>query len=116
METEQLIEGLASGLRPVRRWRGRAGIADGLAALTIGVVAAVLVLHFAHLTVFAQRMATPRVAVDCAATAITGVTAVFAAFMLSVPGNSLRWALLPAPSFAVWLAASGLGCLRKWLG
>jgi len=112
METQQLIESLAHGLQPVRRWRRPGWRALGW-LLVIGVVAAVLVLRFANLTVFAQRMAVPRVAVDCAATAITGVTAVFAAFRLSVPGTSLRWALLPAPSFVTWLAASGLGCLRN---
>jgi hypothetical protein len=111
METEQLIERLASGLQPVHRWRPGWRAVSWL--LTVGVVAAILVLHFANLAVFAQRMAVPRVAIDCAATALTGLTAVFAAFKLAVPGNSLRWSLLPAPWFAVWLAASGLGCLRN---
>ena len=45
-------------------------------------------LRYANLAVFAQRLSAPRLAIECIATAITGATAGFAAFMLAVPGNS----------------------------
>ena len=35
--------------------------------------------------------------------------------MTSVPGRSARWALLPLVPAALWIGASGLGCLRGWI-
>jgi hypothetical protein len=112
MDTERLIEQLAGGLQPVRRWR-HPGWRAATWLLAVAVLTAALVMHFANLAVFAQRVAAPRVALECIATALTGVTAVFAAFMLTVPGNSTRWMALPLPPFLLWLGTSGLGCLRN---
>jgi hypothetical protein len=114
VETDKLIEDLAGTLQPVRRlhaplWRAGAWL------LAVAAVCAVLILRFANLAIFMQRVAVPRTAAECAATAVTGITAVIAAFMLSVPGRSTRWALLPLPPFLSWLGASGLGCLQNGL-
>jgi hypothetical protein len=46
---------------------------------------------------------------------LTAVLAVLAAFELSLPDRKAAWALLPLPAAAVWVSASGLGCLRQWL-
>jgi len=81
----------------------------------VGVVTAALILRYAHMSSVLQRLAVPRVAVECVATALTAVTAIVAAFELSVPDRSPRWAWLPLPPFLLWLAASGLGCLRNGL-
>jgi hypothetical protein len=43
------------------------------------------------------------------------VLAALAAFELSLPDRSERWALLPLPAALLWLGASGAGCLRTWL-
>jgi len=112
MRTEQLIEQLASELRPVRvlpapAWRALLWLAIMAAA------AGTLVLLFAHLDAVLPRLRTPRVAVESVATALTAVTAVIAAFELSIPDRSPRWAWLPLPFLALWLGASGLGCLRN---
>ncbi len=115
MDTEKLIAELANGLEPVERLRSPAVRALEWLAVVAAVSLAVI-LSFANLGVFWQRVATPRVAVECAATALTGIAGIFAAFELSVPGRSLRWAALPLPPFLVWLAASGLGCLENGLG
>ncbi len=48
------------------------------------------------------------------ASSLTAVLGALAAFELSVPGRSARWALLPLPSLLVWISASGMGCLRTW--
>ena len=40
--------------------------------------------------------------------------AVVAAFELSLPDRSERWALLPLPAALLLLGASGAGCLRTW--
>jgi hypothetical protein len=114
MDHEQLIRALAADLRPVRPlrapwlraalWLAGAAIVGALAVrLTVGV----------H--VFAVRVAVPRVAWQCAGEALTAVSAVLAAFMRSVPGRSPRWALLPLPGCALWLGASGLGCVANGL-
>jgi len=112
MNAEQLIQELVGALQPVRRLRPPALRAAlwlaGLSAL-IGLA----LLGFADWAQVTQRMAEPRIALQCAAAGLTGVSAVFAAFMLSVPDHSRRWAALPLPSFALWLAASGAGCLRN---
>jgi hypothetical protein len=112
MDTERLIESLGAQLTPVRRlappslrataWLGAAALLGTLAvSLTVG-------LH-----IFSARVALPRVACQCAGEGLTAVTAVLAAFMRSVPGRSPRWALLPLPGCALWLASSGLGCLAN---
>jgi hypothetical protein len=112
METERLIEKLVSDLRPVRPLRApelRALL--WLAAVAVLVCAALL--HFADWSAVAQRMAAPRIALECAAAGLTGICAVFAAFVLTEPGRPARWAALPVPPFLLWLAVSGLGCLKN---
>ena len=43
------------------------------------------------------------------------ILAVLAAFELSLPDRSRAWAWLPMPALAVWLATTGLGCLKAWI-
>jgi hypothetical protein len=114
MQTDRLIQQLASDLAPVRvltaPWR------RALAwMLVVGAVSALLIVRFAPLALTLPRLALTRVAVESAATALTAITAVLAAFELSIPDRSPRWAALPLPPLLVWLAASGLGCLRNGL-
>lgn len=45
----------------------------------------------------------------------TMMTAAFAAFELGLPDRSRAWALLPLPAAALWVGASGLGCLRAYV-
>ncbi len=114
MDTDRLIGDLVGTLQPVRRLRPPLQRA-ALWLLLVFFFATLAILHFAKLQVFAQRMAVTRTAAECTATALTGIAAVIAAFMLSVPDRSTRWALLPLPPFIVWLLASGLGCLQNGL-
>ncbi len=115
MNTEQLITELAGGLRPVSRLRSPAVRALRWLAV-IAVASTVLILRYADLGAFVHRIDSPRVAVECVGTALTAITAVLAAFELSVPGRSVRWALLPAGPLVLWLSASGLGCLSNGIG
>lgn len=114
MHTDRLIESLAAQLQPVRRLRSPLLRALLWLAL-VGAASFVLIVREAHLSIFMQRIATPRVAVECCATALTAITAVIAAFELSVPGHSPWWAVLPVPPFLLWMGASGLGCLKNGL-
>lgn len=112
-QTDELIESLAAQLQPVRPLRAPVLRALLWLAVVGAVVSGFLILHKGGLGVFMQRIAVPRVAVECFATGLTAISAVIAAFELSVPGRSPRWALVPVPPLALWLAASGLGCLRN---
>jgi len=112
LKTERLIGRLSADLEPVRRLRAPPLRAALWLAIVFALIALALWL-FADWGAFLSRMALPRRALECAATALTGITAVLAAFVSSVPGRSRWWAALPAPPFALWLAAGGLGCLQN---
>ena len=114
METERLIEDLSGTLLPVRRLRPPLQRAAQWLLLVLAL-ATVAIVPFANLPVFEHRMAVTRTAVECITTALTGIAAVIAAFMLSVPDRSPRWSLLPLPPFILWLLASGAGCVRNGL-
>lgn len=115
MKTDQIIDNLAAELAPVRVLRPPA-LRALLWLAVVGVVSAALILRFTQWAAILPRLQTPRVALETTATALTAITATIAAFELSIPDRSARWAWLPAPTLLVWLAASGLGCLSNGLG
>jgi hypothetical protein len=78
-------------------------------------VAAAVILAAGALQRFAERSLTPGFDTEWAATVLTGMCAVLAAFNLSLPDRSRHWLWLPVPSLLVWLGASGFGCYRSWL-
>lgn len=110
-DTERLIEQLAARARPVRRlappWR-RTATWLLLAAAVVALVAAGHGLR-ADLV---EAMADPAARVEWLASLLVGALAAHAAFVVSLPGRRLRWAWLPAPAAALWLAGLGWGCLR----
>lgn len=110
MRTEELIGRLSRDLRPVRRlappgWRAAGWL--GLALLAVGLA---VVLHGPRPDL-AQRLALTFEVVQWTASVLTGVLAAVAAFMVALPDRSPRWALLPLPALALWLAGLGWGCL-----
>jgi hypothetical protein len=112
--TDRLIARLADGLQPVRRLPSP-GLRAALWLGAVGLLAAVLVLRFSDLATFTRRASDPKLALELAGTLLTGISAVVASFELSMPDRPLRWALLPVPSFLLWLASSGYSCWRQWL-
>lgn len=113
--TEELIAGLTQALAPVRPLRPpvvRALLWLAAATLLIGAA----LVRWANLDLFMARHAEPRMALECAATLLTGITAVVAAFYLSLPDRSSLWRYAPLPPLALWIATSGLGCLEYGLG
>ena len=114
-QTERVIATLAAQLQPVRRLRSPL-LRALLWLAVVGAAGGVLIAREVGLGIFLQRFAVPRVAVEDFATALTAITAVIAAFELSVPGHSPRWVVLPVLPFLVWIGASGLGCVRNGLG
>jgi hypothetical protein len=114
VSTEQLIGRLMADLEPVRRLRPP-WVRALLALALVSALSLALLLPLARGSVITARLAQPRIALECAGMLLTGVTALFSAFFLSVPGRSPRWGLLPLPSLLLWLAVSGLGCLQNGL-
>lgn len=114
MQTEQVIEQLAAQLEPVKRLRTPSERALIWMAL-VGCAAALVILRYAHMDTALQRLSIPRITLECTAIGLTAVAAILAAFQISIPDRSARWAWLPLPPFLVWLGASGLGCLRSGL-
>ena len=113
--TERLIDELTQGLAPVRPLRPpvlRALLWLAVATLLVGAA----LLRWANLDLFMARNADSRLALECAATLLTGITAVIAAFYLSLPDRSSLWRYAPLPPLALWIATSGLGCLEHGLG
>src|SRR3984885_4639488 len=111
---DHLIHGLSTDLKPVRRLHRPAL----RAALWLAVVAAIAVglAAFADVNAIWQRLATaPDLWLAVIGSALTAIFATFAAFELSLPDTSRVWAAVPLPVAILWIAASGLGCLRTWL-
>lgn len=110
MRTEDLIGGLASDLRPVRRMPSPAAqtaiwLVGALAAIGIAVLVEGLRTDLAH------RLMLPQDGLQWLGAVATGIAAALSAAMLARPDRPARWALLPLPFALVWLATLGLGCL-----
>jgi hypothetical protein len=109
--SDRLIARLSAELRPVSvlppPWI-RAALWLGAALWLAGLLAL-----FANFAMLRERlMAAPDMVLSQAGAVLTAVLASVAAFQTSVPGRSPHWAWLPAPAAALWLGASGAGCLR----
>ena len=111
---DDLIGQLGASLRPVRRLPGplvRTGTWLGIVA-GLGLVLAC----FAKLDAIAHRLASvPDMWMAVAGAALTAILAAVATFELSLPDRHPAWALLPIPGLALWIGATGLGCLRHWV-
>jgi hypothetical protein len=108
---EALIDALGAQLTPVRRllppWLRTLGW-----LAVVAVIAAVLFGRYGASTMLHRWQAAPDLCVAAVSAIVTAITAALAAFALAVPGRSIRWAWLPVPSAVLWIAASGMGCLR----
>ncbi len=110
---DALIRALAADAPAVRPLRPPA-----LRALAWLALAAAIGLGLAQVSdvaaMWARLSGAPDLGLAAAGAALTAILAAFAAFASSVPGRSRLWPLLPLPGLALWLGASGLGCLRAW--
>jgi hypothetical protein len=111
---DALILALAADLRPVRRLAPPPLRALGWIA-AVGVLAAALA-SFGDLGDTARRLAAASdMWLAVVGSTSTAVLAALAAFQTAMPDRKAGWALLPLPALALWVGASGLGCLRGWL-
>ena len=109
-----LIERLVADLKPVRRLRPP-GV-QWLLWLAVMLVIALALGSVADLASIRHRiMAVPDMWLAILGSIATAALSALAAFELSLPDRSRRWALLPLPALALWIGASGLGCARSWL-
>jgi hypothetical protein len=53
--------------------------------------------------------------IGVAASLLTGILAAIGAFLVSIPGRSCWWFLLPVPTIMVWLSSIGYQCLTNWV-
>jgi hypothetical protein len=111
---DRLISALAANLRPVRRLPPPA-LRTVFWLILVTAIAAAL-STFADIAAMWHRMtATPDMWLAGLGSIATTATAAFAAFEVSLPDRSRAWALLPLPAAALWVGASGLGCMRAYV-
>lgn len=111
---EAYIETLTRALSPVERLSP-----PWLRALAwLGVVAATAagLTLFSDVSEMVDRLrSVPDMWVAVLGSTLTTILGAVATFQLSLPDGSRRWALLPLPGLAIWIAATGVGCLRGWV-
>ncbi len=111
---DRLIRGLAADLKPVRRLPPP--VLRAAAWLAAVVAIAIALAAFANLDAVWQRIsAAPDLWLAVLGSTLTAILAAIAAFELSLPDAPRAWAALPLPAALLWVAASGLGCLRVWI-
>jgi len=114
LETDDLIERLATRHKPIRRlpppWK------RALYWLSIALcgVAAVVMLMSPREDL-AAKLTDTRFLIEEMAALVTAAAAAFSAFWLIVPGHSRAVVLLPAAPLAIWLGSLGQGCWQAWL-
>jgi hypothetical protein len=109
---EHLIRTLVDDLRPVRRLSPPPVRASYW--LLMVLAAAIALGSVADMEAVWRRVtAAPDMWLAAAGSVLTAILAAWAAFELSVPDRKPAWALLPLPPMVLWVAASGLGCLRS---
>ena len=114
VSTPELIRRLVADASPVRPLRPpllRAGIWLAFAAAVLTAVA----LSFGLRADLEGKLHEIAFVTEVGAAALTGVAAAIAAFQLSLPDRSSRWAVLPLPTLMVWLSSIGYGCLTNWV-
>ena len=110
---DALVDNLVGSLRPVRPLPAPA--IRALAWLAAVLLLAVVLMPMADMDGLHARLGTLDLRLSVIGSGLTAIAAALAAFATSVPGRSLRWALLPVAPAALWIGASGLGCLRGWI-
>jgi hypothetical protein len=111
--TDTLIDRLAGDARPVRRIGSP--LRRTLAWLVVAtLVVAAITAHFGLRAHLFDAMSDGPTLVEWIASVLTGLLAAYAAFQVSVPGRSARWAWLPVPALLLWLAGLGWGCLQDY--
>lgn len=112
--TPDLIDSLVADAKPVRRLQPPAVRALCWLAFAALVLVLVAVGHGVRPDLL-LKLREPVFFASVLAALMTGVLAAMASFMVSIPGRSRRWLLLPAPALAAWISTIAYGCLTNWV-
>jgi len=112
--TPDLIDSLVADAKPVRRLQPPAVRAVCWLLFAALMLALVAVGHGVRPDLM-PKLHQPVFTTSVVAALTTGVLAAMASFIVSIPGRSRRWLLLPAPALAVWISTIGYGCLTNWV-
>jgi len=115
MDTNALIQELASSAAPVRRLSGPWARMLMWFALSVPFLAAVIWLMMPSDINPVAALADRRFLLEEAVLLATALTAALAAFASVVPGYERRILLIPLLPLAAWLASLGEGCWRNWV-
>lgn len=108
---EDFINALSADLAPVRRLWSPA-VRSVLWFMGVGA-AALAIASVSDLSAMVRHISSvPDMWLAVIGSVLTGILGAIAVFQLSMPDRSPHWALLPLPAAALWLGASGMGCLR----
>ncbi len=111
---DRLISALSASLRPVRPLPSPA-LRTLIWLVLVAAIASALAM-FANMSAMWHRVAAvPDMWLAVIGSIATMATAAFAAFELSLPDRSRAWVFLPLPATALWVGASGFGCLRAYV-
>jgi hypothetical protein len=109
-----LIHDLGADLRPVKRLRPP--LVRALGWLAIVAATALVLAYFANLPGIAHRLEyVPDMWLAVLGSTLTTILGAVAAFELSLPDRKPAWVLLPVPGLLLWIAGTGMGCLRTWI-
>jgi hypothetical protein len=112
--TPDLIESLVARAAPVRPLRPPLARSTGWLLFAALILALIVVSHGVRPDL-GLSLRQPQFVVTNMAALLTGVFAAVAAFMVSIPGRSRNWLLLPIPALVVWMSTVGYGCLTSWV-
>ena len=114
INTDDLIDSLATDMRPVKRLRPPL-LRACCWLLGAGAVVALLAVNQGIRPDLAQRLHDTPFVASLVGSILTGILAVIAAFLVSLPDRSRLWILLPLPALVLWLSNIGYQCLTDWV-
>lgn len=114
MSTDEIVNQLTAGLKPVKRTISPA-LGAGLWLAASAAFIAALVWHHGMRPDIGRLLDDPGYRTLFAACVATATLGALATFLVSLPGRSGRWALLPIPGLALWLGGTGIGCYADWV-
>jgi len=114
INTDDLIDSLATDMRPVKRLRPPL-LRACCWLLGAGAVVALLAVNQGIRPDLAQRLHDTPFVASLVGSILTGILAVIAAFLVSLPDRSRLWILLPMPALVLWLSNIGYQCLTDWV-
>jgi hypothetical protein len=114
VKTDDLVSAMVQEMGPVKRLQPPMLRAALWLAFSVLVIALIVAVEGPRPDL-AARLARPWEMAQLAAAALTAVLACISAFHLALPDRSDRWALLPLPGFALWVATLGWGCVADFV-